>query len=141
MKNVVRYFFSLLLCSVLFSCDVQEKKKGEMATNLYATLTNEFMKQDAFDDMYLGVDLKSIEHEPFRFLEKGYKGQFSCTFKDGKNEVRMFGFVGFDEDGFVAKMPARFGDKIAIEISVVLVNSKNVPVSECVYNIPSFISH
>lgn len=138
--KTVRYLFLLFLCPVLFSCGVSDKKKGEMATNLYVTLTNEFMNQDAFDDMYLGVDLKSVEHEPFRFLEKGYKGQFSCTFKDGENDVRLFGSVGFDEDGFVAKMPARFGDKIAIDVSAVLVNSKNVPVSESVYNISSFIS-
>lgn len=139
--KIARYLSLMLLCSVLFSCGVSDKKKGEMATSLYVTLTNEFMKQEAFDDMYLGVDLKSVEHEPFRFLEDGYRGQFSCTFKDGENDVRMFGSVGFDEDGFVAKMPARFGDKIAIDISAVLVNSKDVPVSECVYNIPSFISH
>lgn len=129
----------LFVCSFFLSCGVSDEEQNKMATRLYVTLMNEFDKQNTFTDMFLNVNLKSLEHEPFYPLEKGYNGQFSCSFEDGENKVQMYGIVGFDENGFVAKLPEHYGkDKIAIEIMVILVNSKETPVSQSKYNIPTF---
>ncbi len=123
----------LLLMS---ACGISEKQQQEMQESLYVGLTDAFLAQDSFVAVSPEVSLSNVEHGDF-FSVPGYRGQFSCSFYDGSDKVSLHGSAGFDKDGFLAEMP---DGKLAVDLSIVLVNGHSVSPATSIYNLPSFFS-
>lgn len=127
--------------SLVSSCGVSSKDKEDIKNSLFFTLADKIAQQSEFSERGLSVELLSVKTTPFPPLEEGMTAVFSCSFTDDKNnKVYMSGTAGVNDAGLVMDMPERFGkDKIAIDISAILVNSKDVPVDESIYNLSCFM--
>lgn len=129
-----RLVFCGLLVLLLSSCGVSNERKEEMQNSLYVALTDAFLEQDAFVAFAPSVELREVERGAF-FSVDGYRGLFSCSFSDGKSSVYLNGSCGFDKDGFLATMP---DGRLAVDVLVILVDSRPVNVSTSICNLPVF---
>lgn len=146
MKKVGIILVISILIGLVTSCGVSAKDRENMQTSLDVRLFDEYSKQKEYVCMFLNAELKSIEKKPFRSLNDGFSGVFSCSFEDNGNSVYITGTVGFDKWGFVADMPEELApligkNKIAVDVSSILVNGKNTSVADSKYNISCFVSN
>lgn len=122
---------------ILSACGVSDDKREAMQNSLYVSLTDVLLEQDSFVAFAPDVELRKVERGDF-FSVSGYRGMFSCSFMDGDNRVILSGSAGFDDEGLLATMP---DGKLAIDVSVVLVDGHSSPVSTSIYNLSSFFSN
>ena len=107
-----------------------------MYISLKLGLDEAFAAQDSFVAFLPKVELREIKRGTF-FSISGYRGQYSCSFSDRDNKVRIYGAAGFTKDGSLARMS---NGKLAIDVYVVTVNNHEETAATSIYNVPMFYS-
>lgn len=136
MKKLFFAVFAAFLLSLLSSCGISDEMQQRMNNSLVISLDTAFLDQDDFEAFAPTVEIFNLEkgESPWSPSD-GYHGNFSCSFTDNGKSVYMNGSVGFDKNGQVAK---GYDGRYAIDVSVILVDSKNVPVLQSPYNLSVF---
>lgn len=120
----------------LSSCGISGEKQERMRNSLDATLNSAFLAQDEFVAFAPKVELRDIEKgESAWSAADGYHASFTCSFTDNGQSVHLSGAVGFDSEGFVARCK---DGRYPIDVVLVLVDAKSVPVSDSPYNLSIF---
>lgn len=118
----------LLLISLpllLLSCGVSSSDKKQMETVLSNYLYEKYSNSDIIPGEYT-VELSNVKKDKYIY-DGEYWGVFSCTFKDGDNNVIISGTVSFDNYINIVRLKESYGKgKLAIDISTIVVNNKIV---------------
>lgn len=116
----------ILLCTFsLFGCGVSSSDKKQMETKLFVFLLDKYRNTDIYTSNY-SVTISSMNKEEYVYGGK-YWGVFNCQFENGDDKVMMTGIASFDENMDIVRLNENYGkDKLAIDISSVFINSKDV---------------
>lgn len=123
----MKKLFTILILGVLLSAcsGLSNKDKDDMQIVLNNELRDSYSNENV-SVMLLNAELKEIEKKE-SYLGGTYSGTFGCSFEQGGDKIYMAGAVAFDSDMEILKMPELYGEnKIAIDISVLMINNKIV---------------